>query len=110
VDFNSPPPHSTGAACDLTIRKTTRDHLFMGSIFDDITSISNTNFFEIELQKRTLTFSEIEALQNRRLLYHLMTEPGFANNPTEWWHFSLGDQMWAKLTNQPSAYYSKMTI
>ena len=26
-----------------------------------------------------------------------MSETGFANNPTEWWHFSHGDQLWAKL-------------
>ena len=82
--------------------------MFMGGIFDDASDISNTDFFEMESQKQALSFSEIEALQNRRLLYHLMTSAGFANNPTEWWHFSYGDQMWAKLTNQPSAFYSKM--
>ncbi|MDF1497514.1 MAG: M15 family metallopeptidase [Patescibacteria group bacterium] len=108
VDPNSPPPHSTSAACDLTIRKNSGEHLFMGGIFDDASDISNTDFFEIESQKRTLTFSEIEALQNRRLLYHLMTNTGFANNPTEWWHYSYGDQMWAKLSNQPTAFYSKI--
>jgi D-alanyl-D-alanine dipeptidase len=110
VNPNSPPPHSTGAACDLTIQKTSGEHLFMGSIFDDVSQISNTDFFELESQKRTLTFSEIEALQNRRLLYHLMSEAGFANNPTEWWHYSWGDQMWAKITNKTSAYYSKLKV
>ncbi len=110
VDINSPPPHSTGAACDLTIRKNSGEHLFMGGIFDDASAISNTDFFEIESQKRTLTFSEIEGLQNRRLLYHLMTKSGFVNNPTEWWHFSHGDQMWARLTNQSSAFYSRMLV
>jgi len=110
VDPCSPPPHSTGAACDLTIRKTSGEHLFMGGIFDDVSIISNTDFFEMESQKRTLSFSEIEALQNRRLLYHLMTNAGFANNPTEWWHYSHGDQMWAKLTNQQFAFYSKIVI
>ncbi|MCZ0900835.1 D-alanyl-D-alanine dipeptidase, partial [Microcoleus sp. HI-ES] len=25
---------------------------------------------------------------------------GFQQHPNEWWHFCLGDQMWAWLTNQ----------
>jgi D-alanyl-D-alanine dipeptidase len=34
-----------------------------------------------------------------------MIEAGFAANPTEWWHFSFGDQMWAKLTGADAALY-----
>jgi D-alanyl-D-alanine dipeptidase len=29
-----------------------------------------------------------------------MMEAGFRRNPGEWWHFSMGDQMWAWLWNQ----------
>ena len=29
-----------------------------------------------------------------------MTNAGFKRHPGEWWHFSLGDQMWAWLHNQ----------
>jgi D-alanyl-D-alanine dipeptidase len=34
-----------------------------------------------------------------------MTGEGFANYPEEWWHFSWGDQMWARLTGAPAAIY-----
>ena len=47
-----------------------------------------------------------EARANRRLLYWLMIDAGFASNPSEWWHFSFGDQMWAKLRNEPEALYA----
>lgn len=36
-----------------------------------------------------------EALENRRLLFHRMTEAGFINYCTEWWHFAYGERMWA---------------
>jgi len=100
----SPPPHSTGAAVDLTIRWIGQDHLYMGSIFDDFTSRANTDFYETNIMDHS--FSDYEARNNRRLLYWMMSNEGFSNNPTEWWHFSWGDQMWARLQGEPSALYS----
>ena len=29
-----------------------------------------------------------------------MLKAGYQRNPREWWHFSVGDQMWAWLNNQ----------
>jgi D-alanyl-D-alanine dipeptidase len=29
-----------------------------------------------------------------------MNHAGFRRHPGEWWHFSLGDQMWAWLSTQ----------
>ncbi|WP_065762468.1 M15 family metallopeptidase [Runella slithyformis] len=106
VDLLSPPPHSTGAAVDLCICRTNNESLFFGGIFDDVTESAYTDYFEQLQNRRRLTFSETEALQNRRLLYWIMTDEGFVNNPSEWWHFSYGDQMWAKLTDTPAAIYS----
>lgn len=103
VDPLSPPPHNTGAAVDLTIRRTKGAELFMGSIFDDVTDVSNTAHFETV---SGMAFSATEARDNRRMLYWLMSEAGFANNPTEWWHYSCGDQMWARLTGATAAHYS----
>jgi D-alanyl-D-alanine dipeptidase len=34
-----------------------------------------------------------------------MIEAGFANTPTEWWHYSWGDQMWARLSGQGAALF-----
>lgn len=104
IDPASPPPHATGSAVDLTIRYRYGAELFMGTIFDDVSDASNTDAFEAD--PAGLAFSAREARANRRLLYWLMDAEGFANNPTEWWHFSLGDQMWARLTGAEAAYYS----
>ena len=99
----SPSPHSTGGAVDLTlIFRETRQPLFMGGIFDDLTDEAWTDGFE---RKPAVSMSDEEARANRRLLYWTMREAGFANNPTEWWHYSWGDQMWARLMNQPHAHY-----
>jgi D-alanyl-D-alanine dipeptidase len=34
-----------------------------------------------------------------------MAAEGFANNPNEWWHFSWGDQMWAKLSGETVGFF-----
>jgi zinc D-Ala-D-Ala dipeptidase len=107
VDPASPPPHATGAAVDLTVRWKNGAHLYMGSIFDDVTQKANTSFFDAV--EPGVSFSDVEARDNRRMLFWLMTTQGFCNNPTEWWHFSWGDQMWAKLTEQSAAQYSGTT-
>mgnify|MGYP002078202664 FL=1 len=80
----------------------TRQPLFMGGIFDDLTEEAWTDGFE---RKAIVSMSDEEARSNRRLLYWAMTEAGFANNPTEWWHYSWGDQLWAKLGGHASAHY-----
>ena len=74
----------------------------MGGMFDDVTEDAWTDAFE---RKPIISMSDAEAQANRRLLYWLMSEAGFANNPTEWWHFSHGDQLWAKLGGHPVALY-----
>lgn len=101
---DAPAPHATGGAVDLTIRWRGGDPLWMGSLFDDASVIAHTAHFETRRSDQ-FSFSAEEARANRRLLYWLMTEAGFASNPSEWWHFSYGDQMWAQATGAPAALY-----
>jgi D-alanyl-D-alanine dipeptidase len=111
VSVDSPSPHSTGAAVDLTIRFVrSGEHLYMGSIFDDVTEIAYSDYFERshlphEVNGGEEPYSSVEARLNRRLLYWVMEEAAFANNPNEWWHFSWGDQMWAKLSDESAAKF-----
>ncbi len=99
----SPSPHSTGGAVDLTLQYlTTKQPLYMGGIFDDLTDNAHTDWFE---RFDPISMSDTEARKNRRLLFNVMSQAGFANNPTEWWHYSIGDQMWAKLLDKDAAYY-----
>lgn len=103
---SSPAPHATGGAVDLTVRWIGAEQLWMGSLFDDATELSHRDRFEV-VSGASLSFSDEEARANRRLLHWAMIEEGFAGHPDEWWHFSWGDQLWAKLTGAPAALYGE---
>jgi zinc D-Ala-D-Ala dipeptidase len=104
IDADGPAPHATGAAVDLTIRWKSGEALWMGSIFDDATALAHRDRFEA-LDALALSFSDEQARANRRLLHWVMAEEDFAGHPDEWWHFSWGDQLWAKLTGAEAAHY-----
>jgi D-alanyl-D-alanine dipeptidase len=106
---DSPAPHATAAATDLTLRWKGGEALWMGSLFDDVTALAHRDRFE-SLDTANFSFSDQEACANRRLLHWLMVEEDFAGHPDEWWHFSWGDQMWAALTNAPAAHYGLASI
>jgi D-alanyl-D-alanine dipeptidase len=106
---DSPAPHATGAATDLTLRWKNGEQLWMGSLFDDVTPLAHRDRFE-NLDAENFSFSDQEARANRRLLHWLLSEEGFAGHPDEWWHFSWGDQMWAALSGAPVAHYGPATI
>ncbi len=108
-DDNSPAPHATGGAVDLTLRWQDGQTLWMGSLFDDVTQLANRDRFE-NLPPENFSFSDQEAQANRRLLHWLMVEEDFAPHPDEWWHFSWGDQMWAALTDKPQAHFGEAAI
>lgn len=92
-NFKTWPTHSTGGAIDLSLRsKESKQELFFGSVFDDVTEISHTDYFERHRVENEGA-STIEARRNRRLLYWAMIENGFVNYPYEWWHFDFGTQM-----------------
>lgn len=105
VDPASPAPHSTGGAVDLTIAwADDAEHLFMGGLFDDPTALSHLDRLERAYDDAG-SYSVEEARANRRLLYWVMIEAGFACYAEEWWHYSWGDQMWAKQTGASAAHY-----
>ncbi|MGE3930452.1 MAG: M15 family metallopeptidase [Hyphomonadaceae bacterium] len=98
-----PAPHATGGAVDITIAWADGEPLWMGSLFDDTTELGHTRRFEHEAGEAS--YSNREARANRRLLYWLMLEAGFASHPEEWWHYSYGDQMWAAHKRKAAALY-----
>ena len=95
-DFIS--PHLTGGSVDITLFEIeTGDWLDMGGNFDEPTERSYTSFYE--------DHPEHIACSNRRLLYSVMTQVGFTNLPTEWWHFDYGNTLWAHYKEQDHAIY-----
>lgn len=85
-DPATPPPHSTGAALDLTLADSQGQEIPMGSPIDENSDRSNPDYFANR---------DAAAHANRLFLLEIMTAAGFRRHPIEWWHFSLGDQMWA---------------
>ncbi|PPS41480.1 M15 family metallopeptidase [Chroococcidiopsis sp. TS-821] len=101
LDDRYPPPHSTGAAVDLTLINDTGETVDMGSAIDELSPRSHpdyyTNSTDAEAQKYHF---------HRQVLFEAMHSAGFQRHPSEWWHFSLGDQLWAYLTNQANPHNS----
>jgi D-alanyl-D-alanine dipeptidase len=95
LDPATPPPHSTGAAIDITLVNNTGKIVDMGSPIDEISPRSYPNHFA-----ESSHLVEQKYHQNRQILAELMIAAGFQQHPNEWWHFSYGDQMWAWLNNQ----------
>ncbi|ODN44080.1 D-Ala-D-Ala dipeptidase [Piscirickettsia litoralis] len=104
------PPHNSGGAIDLALvdlRANTA--LDFGTGFDDPTVLSQTDYFEQDYQPEFGISLERWQLirQNRRLLFNVMKRVGFVNFTSEWWHYDLGDCLWAKSV-QSSWFYPSM--
>lgn len=97
-DPATPPPHSTGAAVDLTLINEQGHVVDMGSPIDELSPRSLPDYYP---QESTYT-------AQRNLLHQVMNCAGFVRHPEEWWHFSWGDQLWAWVTGTPVAHYGRV--
>jgi D-alanyl-D-alanine dipeptidase len=107
-DPATPPPHSTGAAVDLTLVDAAGQVIDMGSPVDEVSPRSLPDHFaDWRDRPETERDRAWQYHQNRQLLRNIMVNAGFRQHPNEWWHFSLGDQLWAWLCRQedPSGHY-----
>ena len=96
LDPLTPPPHSTGAAIDITLVDDTGKVVNMGSPIDEMSARSHPDYFaNSSLPEQQQYHSD------RQLLREVMEYIGFARHPAEWWHFCQGDQMWAWLSINP---------
>jgi len=79
--------HSRGSTVDLTIVKLAEDgshlELEMGTPFDYLDELSHPASREVSQ----------EAYDNRQLLLGYMEEAGFSGIETEWWHFTLKEEV-----------------
>ncbi len=95
LDPATPPPHSTGAAVDVTLVDDTGKTVNMGSAIDELSSRSHPDYFANSAEP-----VEQQYHSHRQTLWAVMRSSGFQRHLGEWWHFCLGDQMWAYLTNR----------
>ncbi len=101
-DPRTPPPHSTGAAVDLTLQDEEGREVNMGCPIDETTERAYPDFFA------GAAGPELCAVHaHRRLLNEVMASAGFSRHVNEWWHFSFGDQMAAHAAGKPFAIYGR---
>tara|TARA_Y100001968_G_scaffold243967_1_gene227899 strand:- start:88 stop:843 length:756 start_codon:yes stop_codon:yes gene_type:complete len=100
----TPPPHSTGAAIDLTLADMTGKPLDLGGAIDFIGAESTPDFYKNYYSSTPCTKYQLFHYR-RSLLLSVMERAGFAQHPNEWWHFSYGDQLWSWIKNKSIAIY-----
>jgi zinc D-Ala-D-Ala dipeptidase len=77
--------HNYACAVDLTVCDRNKIPLDMGAAFDDLRRIAYPIHENEFLKSGELTKKQLE---NRKLLRSVMQKAGFAQLPTEWWHYN----------------------
>lgn len=109
LDPTMPPPHSTGAAVDLTLADGDGLLLEMGGAIDAIDSVSEPDHHRVQAERDP--GSEAALWHRRRVLLNaVMESAGFRRHPCEWWHFSHGDQLWAWQQGLAAAHYGRAPV
>lgn len=118
-DKGMPAPHNTGGAVDLTLVDEIGREIAMGTKFDEFNIRSYTAHFSSgkddisQMDERAMPFSDEDCEifhRNRMLLMRVMEQAGFVNYHEEWWHFSYGDQDWARQHGLGEAIYGSMEL
>lgn len=100
-DAITPPPHTTGAAFDITIVDENGEEL------DFISPFELLDVRGAAMNARGLSET---AQKNRALLLRVLVAQGLTNYVDEWWHWSYGDNGWALRTNAPFAIYDAVEL
>lgn len=88
------PGHTTGGAVDVSLLDKNLKEINLSAPF--------TKYYdEQELYSKKITK---EAQKLRLLLYKVMLSVGFAPCDNEYWHFSYGDERWARYYNKKPIY------
>ncbi|WP_084817265.1 M15 family metallopeptidase [Gordonia sp. HS-NH1] len=95
------PPHVTGGAVDLTISYNGIP-LALGTDFDEFTPAAATDWYETHAVKGA---DAVLIRDLRRMFGNAMLKAGFAPYQQEWWHWSYGDQIWARFYGLQHSIY-----
>lgn len=89
--------HQSGAAIDITLCNRYGEEYNMGGI---VRGFGEEADFDYPVSD--------EAKNNRNILKNALEQVGFINYPSEWWHYSFGDRLWAKLTGSKIAVFGRL--
>lgn len=93
--WDTPPPHTTGGAIDLSIIDDQGERLDMVSPHELGWDSAPTGLAGLSETARA----------NRDLLIRILSDVGLTNFPGEWWHWSWGEPGWALRTGRRVALY-----
>jgi D-alanyl-D-alanine dipeptidase len=85
LDPTMPPPHSTGAAVDITLVDDHDQPVSMGSPIDEVSARSYPDHFASQAGADAHRFHH-----HRQILKQALVQAGFAQHPKEWWAFLQG--------------------
>ena len=91
--------HQSGAAIDVTLCDDGQKDFDMGGV---VRGFSETADFEAPVSQG--------ARKNRLILRDALEKAGFVNYPAEWWHYSFGDRLWARLTGSKIAIFGRLDV
>lgn len=100
MDLKVPPPHTTGGAVDLMLADES------GKALDHVSPFHPRDHTCFPFATKGLSD---EARRNRDIIAEAMSTGGMTNYPSEYWHWSYGDQGWAYRGRQPNALYGAVT-
>jgi D-alanyl-D-alanine dipeptidase len=93
-----PPPHSTGGAIDVILVRAD------GSPYDHTTPYDR---FDPACYSMDAPGLSAEATRTRQILKEIFAETVLTNYPSEYWHWSFGDQGWAYRGGHEAALYAQ---
>lgn len=97
------PPHSTGGAIDVYLLDLNGRAVDMGIHPKDWMQDLDGTMSQTDSMKVSL-----KAQRHRAIMSKALSEVGFINYPTEYWHWSFGDRYWAYHTRNPKAIYGSL--
>ncbi|MFI5385003.1 MAG: M15 family metallopeptidase [Fimbriimonadales bacterium] len=100
MDERVPPPHSTGGAVDLMVADENNQ------VLDHLSPYQMRDHHAFPFDAKDLSD---EARHNRDLLAQALSTGGLTNYPSEYWHWSYGDQGWAYRGRHEHALYGAVT-
>jgi D-alanyl-D-alanine dipeptidase len=99
-DPRVPPPHTTGAALDVMLVGAAGEPMDLCAPYDPF----DPRGFSFDATGLSPT-----ARESRRMLREALETVGITNYPSEYWHWSYGDQGWAYRGNHLHALYGAVT-
>jgi D-alanyl-D-alanine dipeptidase len=100
LDARVPPPHTTGGAVDVRLLGANGNRLDCTSPYE----FHDEKGFPMDAPGLTE-----QSRRNRQILKEAMLAGGLTNYPSEYWHWSYGDQGWAYRGGHPHALYGPIT-